>query len=269
MTTRSIFSCPAGAENYFDPETRICWHIGRHWCRNDHKDELDFRFGRCRSGQRWFWVVHDWHALVRRGEDHEADYSQGWEDTEELAEAAVRAAIANRANGQPASATLVHWLASDRLKELNKVKRAQRPPSDATDSKRIEYLYGTGLCRYQIIKKTRRRIFYLKQGECIDRHGEPTGDLDYLSWQRDYDNVGFIDRQKLEASGHVHYLYASLQDYLNEWRGGEIPPPSDLRQLKAEMAAAHPDRGGSNAAFIAAREKYQAALRASRKAASS
>jgi hypothetical protein len=31
------------------------------------------------------------------------------------------------------------------------------------------------------------------------------------------------------------------------------------------MAAAHPDRGGSNAAFIAALEKYQAALKSSRR----
>jgi hypothetical protein len=261
MTPRSIFSRPAGSPNYFDPETRICWHIGQQWCRDDHKNEPHFSFGRCRSGQRWFWVVHDWRATVRRGEVQDADYNQGWEDTEQLAEAAVRAAITSRANGQPAMASLSHGTASGRLKDLNKVKRAQRPPSDSTDSKRIEYLYGTGLCRFQIIKKTRRRIFYLKQGEYINQHGEPTGDLEYPSWERDYDSVGFIDRQKLEATGKVQYLYASLQDYLDEWRRGDISPPPDLRQLKAEMAAAHPDRGGSNTAFIAARERYLGALR--------
>jgi hypothetical protein len=38
-------------------------------------------------------------------------------------------------------------------------------------------------------------------------------------------------------------------------------PPPDLPALKAEMAAAHPDRGGSNAAFIEARARYVAARR--------
>jgi hypothetical protein len=178
-----------------------------------------------------------------------------------LAEAAVRAAIINWADGQPAAAGLHQWLASERLKELNKIKRQQRPPSDSTDSKRIEYLYGIGPCRFQIIKKTRRRIFYLKQGEYIDHFGEPTGELEYPYLERDYDRVGFIERQKLEATGEVHYLHASLQSYLDKWHRGDIPPPSDLCQLKADMAAAHPDRGGSNTAFIAARERYLAALR--------
>jgi hypothetical protein len=31
---------------------------------------------------------------------------------------------------------------------------------------------------------------------------------------------------------------------------------SRLRQLKAEMAAAHPDRGGTSEAFIKARQRY-------------
>jgi hypothetical protein len=36
---------------------------------------------------------------------------------------------------------------------------------------------------------------------------------------------------------------------------------SRLRQLKAEMASAHPDRGGSNEAFIEARHRYLEAKR--------
>ena len=39
----------------------------------------------------------------------------------------------------------------------------------------------------------------------------------------------------------------------------------DLRKLKAAMATAHPDRGGSNATFIEARSRYVAARRASRR----
>jgi|GEM_PF-4383793 hypothetical protein len=36
---------------------------------------------------------------------------------------------------------------------------------------------------------------------------------------------------------------------------------SRLRQLKAEMAAAHPDRGGTSEAFIKARQRYLGAKR--------
>jgi hypothetical protein len=36
---------------------------------------------------------------------------------------------------------------------------------------------------------------------------------------------------------------------------------SRLRQLKAEMAAAHPDRGGTSEAFIKARQRYLVAKR--------
>jgi hypothetical protein len=36
---------------------------------------------------------------------------------------------------------------------------------------------------------------------------------------------------------------------------------SRLRQLKAEMAAAHPDHGGTSEAFIAARQRYVDAKR--------
>jgi hypothetical protein len=37
--------------------------------------------------------------------------------------------------------------------------------------------------------------------------------------------------------------------------------PEDIYQLKAAMAAAHPDRGGSSREFIAAREAYVTARR--------
>jgi hypothetical protein len=35
-------------------------------------------------------------------------------------------------------------------------------------------------------------------------------------------------------------------------------PLPDIAALKAEMAAAHPDRGGTDAAFIEARKRYVA-----------
>ena len=42
------------------------------------------------------------------------------------------------------------------------------------------------------------------------------------------------------------------------------PAAGDLHGLKAAMAAAHPDRGGNSAAFIAARATYVAARRRAR-----
>ena len=47
-------------------------------------------------------------------------------------------------------------------------------------------------------------------------------------------------------------------------REPEEPAPPDLRELKAAMAAAHPDKGGSSAAFIAARAAYVAIRRRAR-----
>jgi hypothetical protein len=59
-------------------------------------------------------------------------------------------------------------------------------------------------------------------------------------------------------------LHASLQGLLGSFfRYQEQNKPPDLHQLKAAMAAAHPDRGGSSAAFIEARQAYVAARRLS------
>jgi hypothetical protein len=278
MTDRSIFSCPAGSDNYFDPATGICWHIGRQWCRSDHKGHRSFFFGRCRSGQRWFWVAHHW----RIGQEYQ-DKAEGWEETEQAAEAAVRAAIIRMAEGEPASATLSHGSASERLKEINKLKRQQRPPSNSKDSNRVEYLYGHSFggedtpghpVRFRITRRTKKRIFYIRPGEDIDRHGVP---IDYSQCGIQIlgpseEKVAFVDRQKLEADGHVYsrsrgwwcddfHLHISLEHLLASiyrYRDQQNKP-EDLLQLKAEMAAAHPDRGGSSAAFIEARERYIAA----------
>jgi hypothetical protein len=56
----------------------------------------------------------------------------------------------------------------------------------------------------------------------------------------------------------------SLESVLGD--RGRRDEPLDLAQLKAEMAASHPDRGGTSAAFIAARQRYVAARRQQRSA---
>ena len=70
-----------------------------------------------------------------------------------------------------------------------------------------------------------------------------------------------------EANGHRSYGW-----WEEDARLRPAPPPPaarsealpDLHELKVTMAAAHPDRGGSNAAFIEARKRYIAARRALR-----
>jgi hypothetical protein len=54
---------------------------------------------------------------------------------------------------------------------------------------------------------------------------------------------------------HAHDLVARGDA---EWIGEPPPTPAAklLRQLHEEMVAAHPDRGGSNEAFIVARHRY-------------
>lgn len=73
--------------------------------------------------------------------------------------------------------------------------------------------------------------------------------------------TGYVDRQKIEADGEIYHGYTLRRLHLTE---PEIPTrhqPQSLAELKAAMAAAHPDRGGTDEAFIAARRRYEAAAR--------
>ena len=48
------------------------------------------------------------------------------------------------------------------------------------------------------------------------------------------------------------------------WAGGREKAEELLRRLRREMAAAHPDRGGTSEGFIDARRRYEHALKATR-----
>lgn len=123
----------------------------------------------------------------------------------------------------------------------------------------VEFLYGIQSGRYDgnddwqpahviafpVIRKTPKRIYY-----------------DAREWGTRA-HVRFVDRQRLEADGEVtrksgQWYDPDLTLYL---RAPQVWPPvnRDLAALKAEMAAAHPDRGGSDAEFIAARQRYETA----------
>jgi hypothetical protein len=239
----------------YDPTSGVCWNFHNpgedrfpHW--RDHrcpahdvpvKQRDLISFGRCRSGARWFWSA----IAFPRPQQMETE-KVGWADSEgDALDAAMAAVLTLRRPGYPVIANLVHGLASGRLKELNAEKRRQRPPPGTSDARPVKYLYFFSR-GYRIIKETAQRIYFSKR-DCEDEDS-PFGYLDAT-------RVGFISRTKLAASE-----YWSLNP--PPPRGAEKPP--DLAQLKAAMAAAHPDRGGSSVAFIAARAAYVEARRAQR-----
>jgi len=191
--------------------------------------------------------------------------------------------------------------AAGALKPLNAAKRAVRPPSKDKNTGIVEYLYAahsqawvddiTGkrdeqVIPYQITKKTAKRIYYIR------RPGTP-------EWN-DPPVIAFISRQEFEGDSrvpwrqtgslrtrfgndhgdvpgeirtnhyhdHEYHLFATRQaveDYLFCWereqeRKRQEREP-ELKQLRREMAACHPDRGGTNEEFMEARKRYERALR--------
>jgi hypothetical protein len=262
---------------------RIVWddrEKGAPWqsrARFDPHHDLLTSYGRCKSGQRWFWACHTGAWKINEDDIN----SHGWADDEQAAFAAVYEAILSVAEQHRAHRIVASYsahFASYTLRELNRAKRAARPQSDTTDAKSIEYLYGHtmggedspgSVVRFQITKKTAKRIFYSRACETINEHGE----LTEHQFHRYEDETGYVDRQKLEANGEVYnrskgwwdaeyHLHASLEGALGTRHRSK--PTIDLHQLKAAMAAAHPDKGGTNEAFVAARKAYVAARRAVR-----
>ncbi len=134
----------------------------------------------------------------------------------------------------------------------------------------VEYLYGTRVewpedgpeiretVPFRVTRKTAKRVYYVRQQY---RGGRET--------------IGFVDRDALERDGEVtrrsgHWweedsrLFATLdaaEEYIGI--GRHAPKAPDLAQMKQEMADAHPDRGGTAEEFIAARDRYERAVRAS------
>jgi hypothetical protein len=86
-------------------------------------------------------------------------------------------------------------------------------------------------------------------GECI--HGEPPGEIRTRQYYAD-DRHLFATREAAEE-----YLYRWERE--REAAREEAEP--ELKRLRMEMADAHPDRGGTSEGFIAARKRYEQALR--------
>lgn len=119
-----------------------------------------------------------------------------------------------------------------------------------TTPARTEYLYelwdanwddgplgNYKILAHPITRKTARRIYFTRNGH----------------------RPGFVDRQRIEADGEVFYRPLARTLHLNPPEIPSQPKPPSLAELKAAMAAAHPDRGGTDEAFIAARVRYERA----------
>ncbi|MCQ8831829.1 hypothetical protein [Streptomyces malaysiensis] len=116
--------------------------------------------------------------------------------------------------------------------------------------KAVEYLYEVWdanwdngplgnykILRHPIRKKTAKRIYF-----------------DYVSGR-----PGCVDRQQLEADGEIYNGYTRRRLHLAPPEIPSRPKKPSLSELRKAMADAHPDRGGTDAEFIAARERYERA----------
>ena len=93
------------------------------------------------------------------------------------------------------------------------------------------------ILRHEITKKTAKRIYFT------------------------YGNgrSGFVDRQRIEADGEIYHGYTLRRLHLAPPEIPTRPKPPSLPELRKAMADAHPDRGGTDEAFIAARRQYEQA----------
>lgn len=94
--------------------------------------------------------------------------------------------------------------------------------------------------KFPVVRKTPKRVYYEINGR-----------------------TRFVNRQVLEADGKVFrrsggWWESDLTVYLTE-PAIQQPQRPNLGELKAAMAAAHPDRGGTDTEFIAARQRYEQA----------
>jgi hypothetical protein len=93
------------------------------------------------------------------------------------------------------------------------------------------------ILRHPITKKTAKRIYFT-----------------YLNGKS-----GYVDRQQIEADGEIYHGYTLRRLHLTMPEIPSRPKSPSLPELRKAMADAHPDRGGTDEAFIAARMRYERA----------
>lgn len=119
-----------------------------------------------------------------------------------------------------------------------------------TDPATVEYLYelldanwddgplgNWQILAHPITKKTAKRIYFT-----------------YLNGR-----PGVVDRQRIEADREIYHGYTRRRLHLTPPEIPTGPKPPSLSELRKAMADAHPDRGGTDEAFIVARQRYERA----------
>jgi hypothetical protein len=171
----------------------VCWHDGKSDHYHSEPSAMLFRYGRCRSGKRWFWAAecYDWRA------SDETVTLHGWAGTEDGALQDARSAIESAATGRPASAYTRHGAATSVLKSVNAAKRRAKQPSGETGTRVAEYLYEPwsywddfgethkGISEITVVKKTAKRIYYNRTSRRDREDGVVT--------------LGYISREEFET----------------------------------------------------------------------
>ena len=162
--------------------------------------------------------------------------------------------------------------------EQQQIVRAARAASLAeTDG---DYLYSIAhdgrVVAHRITKWTPKRVYYVRERP---RYRDP-GLVEYLTspdrrwsdtfgWvERDGDAViwviiGYANRAELERDGETatlaHFTYPEHVVFATR-EAAEAIAHGDIKQLRRQIASVHPDRGGTNEEFMAARKRYERAL---------
>lgn len=246
--------------------TGICWHDRPRWdCRHSFDDHAYIRWGRCRTGRRWFWTAAEVLGAATAEEIDDAAL-HGIADTEVESVTAAREAVARIAAGRPAIAEMRHGDASRLLRKLNAEQRAARPASGETAAGAVEYVYGTRhhypddwtlpevreVIAYRVTRRTAARVYYVRD----ELHGQ-AGYVDRAALERE----GCAWRRSArwhEADSTVYATREAAEHALGLDRPTARDAP-DLKQLRLDMANAHPDRGGTLEEFTASRRRYERA----------
>jgi hypothetical protein len=173
--------------------------------------------------------------------------------------------------------------------EHNQVMRAAREASLAeAEGTCLYYIRKDGTVgHYEITRQTAKTVYFAQPGWWyLERDWVPAPrpdgtmgtELRYTGERKFHtEEDGRVSRAVLERDGEVCRCIYGNARYRSAGFGGKTIPPGhiiyaskttaeavasgDPKQLRRVMANAHPDRGGTSEEFIAARKRYEQAVR--------